>query len=163
MSQKMPCSKCGVPILASTALRTDGLCMPCKGGYRESNEEGKRHIREQRERMLTDPYRRLWIWLVEQVHHSPSGFDGLSHPLKTIRQRPSGAKNWTTSTIFTGPIRRASLFGWKPSHGIMDLCPLRSNRREQLSLGTRHCEYRSVVGHGKLFGWMKSAVRLCSA
>jgi hypothetical protein len=56
--------------------------MPCKGGYRESIEEGKRHNREQRETMLTDPYRKLWIWLVEQVHHSPGGFDGLSHPQK---------------------------------------------------------------------------------
>jgi len=32
----------------------------------------------------------------------------------------------------------------------MDLCRLRSNRREKLSLGTRHCECRSVVAHGKL-------------
>jgi hypothetical protein len=32
----------------------------------------------------------------------------------------------------------------------MDLCRLRSNHREQLSLGTRHCECRSVVAHGKL-------------
>jgi hypothetical protein len=56
--------------------------MPCKGGYRESIEEGKRQIREERERTLTDPYRRLWVSLVEQVHHSPTGFDGLSHPQK---------------------------------------------------------------------------------
>jgi len=60
VSQKVPCCKCGVPILESTALRTDGLCMPCKGGYRESIDEGKRHVGEQRERMLTDPYRKLW-------------------------------------------------------------------------------------------------------
>ncbi|MGA7632252.1 MAG: DMP19 family protein [Terriglobales bacterium] len=82
MSQKLPCSKCGVPILESTALRTDGLCMPCKGGYRESIEEGKRHNREQLEEMLTDPYRKLWVSLVEKVYHSPTGFDGLSHPQK---------------------------------------------------------------------------------
>jgi hypothetical protein len=82
VSQKVPCSKCGVPILESTALRTGGFCMPCKGGYRESIEEGKRHNREQRERMLTDPYRKLWVSLVEKVYHSPTGFDGLSHPQK---------------------------------------------------------------------------------
>ena len=82
MSQKVPCSKCGVSILESTALRTDGLCMPCKGGYRESIDLGKRHIGQQRERMLTDPYRELWVSLVELVHRSPSGFDGLSHPQK---------------------------------------------------------------------------------
>src|SRR5450631_3372939 len=56
--------------------------MPCKGGYRESIEEGKRYIREERERMLTDPYRKLWVSLVELVYHSPSAFDGLSHSQK---------------------------------------------------------------------------------
>ncbi len=82
MSQKVPCSKCGVPILKSTASKTNGLCMPCKGDYRESIEDGKRRIREQREREITDPYRRLWLSLVEQVHHSPAGFDGFSQPQK---------------------------------------------------------------------------------
>jgi hypothetical protein len=33
----------------------------------------------------------------------------------------------------------------------MDFCRLRSNRREQLSLGTRHCECRSVDAHRKLW------------
>lgn len=41
-------------ILPSTALRTDGLCTPCKTGYLESIEERKRQNREQRERMLTE-------------------------------------------------------------------------------------------------------------
>jgi hypothetical protein len=82
VSQKVPCSKCGVPILKSTAVRTNGLCVPCKGGYRESIEEGKRYIREEREGRLTDPYRKLWISLVEKVYDSPTGFDGLSHPEK---------------------------------------------------------------------------------
>lgn len=58
------------------------LCIPCKGRYRDSIEEGKRCIREERERRLTDPYRKLWVSLVEQVHHSATGFDGLSHPQK---------------------------------------------------------------------------------
>jgi hypothetical protein len=53
--------------------------MPCKDGYRESIEEGKRYIREERESRLTDPYRKLWVSLVEKVYHSPTGFDGLSH------------------------------------------------------------------------------------
>jgi Domain of unknown function (DUF4375) len=79
VSQKLPCSKCGVPILESTAMRTNGLCMPCKGGYRESIEKGKRYIREERERRLTGPFRKLWVSLVEKVHQSPTGFDGLSH------------------------------------------------------------------------------------
>jgi Domain of unknown function (DUF4375) len=82
VSQKVPCSKCGVPILESTAKRTNGLCIPCKGGYRESIEEGKRYIREEREKRLTDPYRKVWVSLVEKVYHSTTGFDGLSHPEK---------------------------------------------------------------------------------
>jgi len=56
--------------------------MPCKGGYRVSIEEGKRYIRAERERRLTDPYRKLWVSLVEKVYQSPTGFDGLSHPQK---------------------------------------------------------------------------------
>lgn len=82
MSEKVPCSKCGAPILMSTAQRTNGLCMPCKGGYRQNIEAGKREIQEERESERTDPYRRLWLSLVEQVYYSPSGFDGLSHPQK---------------------------------------------------------------------------------
>jgi hypothetical protein len=82
VGQKVPCSKCGVPILEATSLRTDGLCMPCKGGYRESLEKSKRQIQEERERNLTDPYRKLWVSLVEKVHHTPIGFDGLSHAEK---------------------------------------------------------------------------------
>jgi|SRR5450631_1380688 len=196
--------------------------MPCKGGYRESIEEGKRYIREERERMLTDPYRKLWVSLVELVYHSPSAFDGLSHSqklyfavrllegdvnnggfhqyffndagsyyayaeegliavgafqtlellleakgvlfpsapvpisiaerrralpsyLKTIRQRPNGAKDWTTSTSATGQIPRASLFGWKPSHGISEFNQNRGVRREQLSLRSRSGECKSVT------------------
>lgn len=56
--------------------------MPCKGGYRVNIEEGKRRIREERERNITDPFRKLWMSLVEKVFHSPAGFDGLSHPQK---------------------------------------------------------------------------------
>lgn len=56
--------------------------MPCKGGYRESIEARKREIHEEREREPTDPYSRLWLSLIEQVHHSSTGFDGLSHPQK---------------------------------------------------------------------------------
>lgn len=56
--------------------------MPCKGGYRESIEARKREIQEERETELSDPYRRLWLSLVNQVCHSAAGFDGLSHSQK---------------------------------------------------------------------------------
>lgn len=80
MNQKVPCSKCGVLILESTALRTNGLCIPCKSGYRERIEARRRQLREDRETTENDPYRRLWVSLVEQGYRSPTGFDGLSHP-----------------------------------------------------------------------------------
>ena len=80
MSEKVPCSKCGAPILLSTVSKTNGLCMPCKGGYRDSLEARKREIHAEREADRTDRYRRLWLSLVQQVHYSPDGFDGLSHP-----------------------------------------------------------------------------------
>ena len=82
MHQKVPCSKCGVLILESTALKTNGLCIPCKSGYRERIENGKRHIREEHERKQNDPFHRLWVSLVERVYHSSTGFDGLSQAQK---------------------------------------------------------------------------------
>ena len=45
---------CGNVILASTAARTGGLCMPCKGGYRENIENGKRYAQE-RKQYLASP------------------------------------------------------------------------------------------------------------
>jgi len=88
MGERMSCSKCGAPILVRTALKTNGLCMPCKGGYRESIEAGKRYAQERRdalerrERDRTEADLRLWSSLIEQVHYSPAGFDGLSHSQK---------------------------------------------------------------------------------
>ena len=82
MNEKVPCSKCGAFILSSTALKTNGLCMPCKGGYRERMEAAKKLDQEERERDRTDPFRKLWLSLVHQIHDSSAGFDGLSHPEK---------------------------------------------------------------------------------
>jgi hypothetical protein len=47
--------------------------MPCKTGYLESIEEGKRQNREQRERMLTDPHRKDRVSLMERSRRSPEG------------------------------------------------------------------------------------------
>jgi hypothetical protein len=52
--------------------------MPCKTGTREAIEAGKRRIREERERELTDPFRRLWRDLVQRVDGPKDGFSGLS-------------------------------------------------------------------------------------
>ena len=56
--------------------------MPCKGGYRERLEAEKKLREEERERERTDPDRKLWLSLVEEVYYSPLGFEGLSHPKK---------------------------------------------------------------------------------
>lgn len=75
MSEKVACSRCGVPILQSTAERTEGLCKPRKGGYRDSIGRA----REERQQTKSDSHRQLWISLVERVHHPSRPFDALSH------------------------------------------------------------------------------------
>jgi len=80
--QRVPCTKCGALILERTASKTNGLCLPCKGGYRARIEAGKNLREQERERELTDPDHKLWLSLVEDVFHSPLGFEGLSHPKK---------------------------------------------------------------------------------
>ena len=51
---KIPCGRCGEMILPSTALRTDGLCMPCKSGNRESMDAAKQRYTEERERRASE-------------------------------------------------------------------------------------------------------------
>jgi len=82
MSEKVPCTQCGAQILATTAARTNGLCMPCKGGYRKSLEENKRRAIEEREADRTDPFRALWRSLVNRVYNLPGGFESLSEAEK---------------------------------------------------------------------------------
>jgi hypothetical protein len=52
--------------------------MPCKGGYRQSIENSKRRVAEEREDECIHPFRSHWRSLVETVHNSPNGFDSLS-------------------------------------------------------------------------------------
>lgn len=77
MSEKQPCSACGNLILATTALRNDGLCMPCKGNYRQNIEAGKRYAEEHRQ-YLASPQALYWSALVDRVYRSEPGFAGLS-------------------------------------------------------------------------------------
>ncbi|MDD1508909.1 DMP19 family protein [Pseudomonas sp. CNPSo 3701] len=71
MSEKLPCKTCGALILPTTALRTDGLCMPCKQGNRESLEKSKERSRQQR---AYDPQRAHWHHLVDRAHASEQAF-----------------------------------------------------------------------------------------
>ena len=78
MAESQACSRCGVPILTTTAARTGGLCIPCMTGTRERIEAGKAWHRRERELDATDPFRKLWRTLVNRVHHTPVGFESLS-------------------------------------------------------------------------------------
>jgi hypothetical protein len=57
--------------------------MPCKRGFRKNLEEGRRRHEQWKEaRANPSPSARHWRWLVEQVHRTPAGFDGLSEANK---------------------------------------------------------------------------------
>ncbi len=67
MTQRLPCDRCGDSIYPDTATRNGGLCMPCKGGYRESIETSKRQ-REEEKRHLQSAEYLYWRGLVRRVH-----------------------------------------------------------------------------------------------
>ena len=81
MIQKVPCKNCGDVIHPDTAAKNDGLCMPCKGGYKQEIEDGKKR-REQERQSLPSAERLHWLALVNRVHHG-LGFDALSAAEKT--------------------------------------------------------------------------------
>jgi hypothetical protein len=87
---------CGVSILADTAAKTGGKCIPCARGTRSQIEQGKRRATEQRERERInnealerirrkdhptfgdflaeeDPIGVLWPFVVAKVFHDGSG------------------------------------------------------------------------------------------
>lgn len=77
MTDRVPCTCCGKLILPSTAEKTGGLCMPCKGGYRKNIEESIRRQEEERQYRASPPWKH-WVSLVDRVHKTPAGFSGLS-------------------------------------------------------------------------------------
>ncbi|MBC3953547.1 DMP19 family protein [Pseudomonas triticifolii] len=77
MSEKQPCRMCENLILATTAARNDGMCMPCKGGYRERIEDGKLRA-EDRKHYIASPQALYWSALVNRVYDTPEGFSGLA-------------------------------------------------------------------------------------
>ena len=82
MSTRVPCTKCGESIHPDTAAQNAGLCMPCKGGYRDRIEAGK--IRRNAERIYEQSAeRKYWLKLVDRVHRTTEGFDGLPSAEKT--------------------------------------------------------------------------------
>lgn len=77
MSDRVPCSACGASILLSTAERNEGLCMPCKGGYRKNIEASKVRYEEEKKYRESAEHKH-WHWLVDQVYKSDDGFAKLS-------------------------------------------------------------------------------------
>ncbi|MCQ3000775.1 DMP19 family protein [Pseudomonas syringae] len=77
MSEKQPCRVCANLILATTAARNDGMCMPCKGGYRKRIEDGKLRA-EEHKRYIVSPRALYWTALVNRVYNTPEGFSGLA-------------------------------------------------------------------------------------
>jgi len=82
MIQRIACSACRELIHPDTAIKNDGLCMPCKGGYREQLEAGKR-AREQEREYEKSPAHLFWLSLIRRVHAKPGTLDSLSPEERT--------------------------------------------------------------------------------
>jgi Domain of unknown function (DUF4375) len=79
---RVPCLKCGESIHPDTAVKNDGLCMPCKGGYRDRIEAGKLR-REEEKKYDQSAEGRYWRFLSSRVQESAEGFAGLTSAEKT--------------------------------------------------------------------------------
>ena len=66
MSEKVNCIICGTKILSTTAEKNSGLCMPCRGGYRNQIDAGKLYA-EKLKQARVSPERKHWEWLVNQA------------------------------------------------------------------------------------------------
>jgi Domain of unknown function (DUF4375) len=77
--QRLSCLTCGELIHPDTAAKNDGLCMPCKGGYRANIEAGKKR-KEQVRLYEQSAERKHWLYLVKK--ESEAGFQMLSRPEK---------------------------------------------------------------------------------
>ena len=82
MTQRLPCKACGELIHPDTANKNEGLCMPCKGGYR-ANIEANKQQREKDRLYEKGPERQYWLHLVKRVHATQDGFQQLNAPEKT--------------------------------------------------------------------------------
>jgi hypothetical protein len=82
MSERVQCKSCGASILVDTAARTGGLCAPCRGGYRQRIEAGKRE-REREQEYERSAERKYWLALVARINAPGGGFDQLAPHEKT--------------------------------------------------------------------------------
>jgi len=82
---KTPCIKCSRPILPTTAVKNNGLCMPCKRKHEYDIHIApeKQKAQEQRALRLVDPWKHLWEYLIRCVQDPMRGFEGFSGLEKT--------------------------------------------------------------------------------
>jgi hypothetical protein len=74
--EKLPCVECGALILPTTAVKNDGKCAPCKGGYRV-DLEASRKWQEEQKALHDAPDSVYWRSLVNRVHGEDNGFEKL--------------------------------------------------------------------------------------
>jgi len=103
--QRLPCRACGELIHPDMAARNDGLCMPCKGGYREQIEAGRLRRVQERERERT-PARLYWRLLVDRVHASPQAF----------MQLPQAERTYYALRCLIGEVFNGGFYGLFANH-----------------------------------------------
>lgn len=87
MAEQVACTECGVPILSATALRTGGVCMPCKQGTRKSVDEAKQRQRERQatlERLMADPRLRPWLTAAAPKTTKPPPLEAIQPSILTF-------------------------------------------------------------------------------
>jgi len=109
MTNRVPCKECGAEILPATAEATGGVCMACKQGIREGIERSKEYYKEQRK---YSPARALWSSLVDRVHNTSEGFEGLSDDEKTYY-----AVGVLDGEVYNGGMHQ---FFWNSSGGVYE-------------------------------------------
>lgn len=83
ITQKLSCIQCGELILPSTAEKTDGLCMPCKTGYRKEIER-KKFLHDAEMKHLNTPLGKYWQSLATKIYDDQDNFCSLSVTDKTV-------------------------------------------------------------------------------
>ena len=83
-------------ILPTTAAANDGVCMPCKGGYRKGMEESRKRYEAEKAYRETSAYRH-WVWLVKQVYG-----DGNDHTILSDENMNFFAVNTLVGEVYNG-------------------------------------------------------------
>jgi hypothetical protein len=72
VSDRVACSACGAQILATTAAKTGGFCMPCQGNYRQNIEASRKRIQDDKA-YRASPEWKYWEALARRVYQDDEG------------------------------------------------------------------------------------------